>query len=342
MQGAAHVRRLSPAVRVVQGDLMGVAFHPLTVTEIEQDTSSSVLVSLECPDTELGFEHGKYLTFRHEIDGVEIRRSYSICSPVDGALRSGSRVDSGAFSTWATSALRVGDTVEAMAPMGRRPRARSAGGPPTRCRRWRNHPDLLDRGDDPRYRTGLHRPAAPGRPGNVGHHAQLDDIEDLRNRHLDRFRVWRQLTREPQAPGLLDGRPSVESFLAGVERGLFPAAPDHVFLCGPELIETITDAHTRLGLQPEQIHTELFTSAQSGHPPGSRPDRRFDRTGRYRPSHARRPHQHLLRAARGTSPLRSSDPAQVPLPCRRRVFDLPGSSYRGEVEMATTYGLIAG
>ena len=98
---------------------MGVAFHPLTVTEIERDTSSSVLVSLECPDTELGFEHGQYLTFRHEIDGVEIRRSYSICSPVDGALRVGiKRVDGGAFSTWATSALRVGDTVEAMAPMG--------------------------------------------------------------------------------------------------------------------------------------------------------------------------------------------------------------------------------
>ena len=98
---------------------MGVAFHPLTVTEIERDTSSSVLVSLECPDTELGFEHGQYLTFRHEIDGVEIRRSYSICSPVAGALRVGiKRGDGGAFSTWATSALRVGDTVEAMAPMG--------------------------------------------------------------------------------------------------------------------------------------------------------------------------------------------------------------------------------
>ena len=76
---------------------MAVAFHPLTVTEIERDTSSSVLVTLECPDTELGFEHGQYLTFRHEIDGVEIRRSYSICSPVDGALRVGiKRVDGGA------------------------------------------------------------------------------------------------------------------------------------------------------------------------------------------------------------------------------------------------------
>ena len=79
---------------------MAVAFHPLTVTEIERDTSSSVLVTLECPDTELGFEHGQYLTFRREIDGVEIRRSYSICSPVDGALRVGiKRVDGGA-STW--------------------------------------------------------------------------------------------------------------------------------------------------------------------------------------------------------------------------------------------------
>lgn len=329
---------------------MAVAFHPLTVTEIERDTSSSVLVTLECPDTELGFEHGQYLTFRREIDGVEIRRSYSICSPVDGALRVGiKRVDGGAFSTWATSALRVGDTVEAMAPMGHFTHELD----PLAARTY----TLVAGGSGITPIYSIAATILDAEPDSIVTLLQvdqatstimlLDDIEDLRNRHLDRFRVWRQLTREPQALGLLDGRPSVESFLAGVERGLFPAAPDHVFLCGPEaLIETITDAHTRLGLQPEQIHTERFTSAQSGRAPrrvrGPVDDSiepiatgQVTLDGRTS-TFSVLPDDTVLTAIQRSRPeVPFACQAGVCSTCRARVTE-------GEVEMATTYGLVPG
>ena len=329
---------------------MAVAFHPLTVTEIERDTPSSVLVTLECPDTELGFEHGQYLTFRREIDGVEIRRSYSICSPVDGALRVGiKRVDGGAFSTWATSALRVGDTVEAMAPMGRFTHALD----PLAARTY----TLVAGGSGITPIYSIAATILDTEPDSIVTLFQvdqatstimlLDDIEDLRNRYLDRFRVWRQLTREPQALDLLDGRPSVESFLAGVERGLFPAAPDHVFLCGPEaLIEMITDAHTRLGLQPEQIHTERFTSAQRGRAPrrvrGPVDDSiepiatgQVTLDGRTS-TFSVLPDDTVLTAIQRSRPeVPFACQAGVCSTCRARVTE-------GEVEMATTYGLVPG
>ena len=97
------------------------AFFPLSVVDLERDTPDSVLVTFEPddPDT-FRFRHGQYLTLRREVDGVELRRSYSICSPApEGRLRVGiKRVDGGAFSTWANSALAVGDRVESLPPAG--------------------------------------------------------------------------------------------------------------------------------------------------------------------------------------------------------------------------------
>lgn len=329
---------------------MAVGFHPLTVVDIERDTPSSVLVTFENADAELPFEHGQYLTFRREIDGVEIRRSYSICSPVDGALRVGiKRVAGGAFSTWATSALRVGDAVEAMAPMGRFTHELD----PTSARSY----TLVAGGSGitPIYSVAATILAAE--PDSTVTLLQvdqtsssimlLDDVEDLRNLHLDRFRVWRQLTREPQALELLDGRPTVASFLAGVERGLFPASPDHVFICGPEpIVQLATEAHERLGLAPEQIHTELFTAAQTGRAPARARGPIDDSvdpiaTGQVTiagltSTYAVLPDDTILSAIQRARPeVPFACEAGVCSTCRAKVTD-------GAVEMAATYGLVPG
>ncbi len=329
---------------------MAVGFHPLTVTEIERDTPSSVLVTLDPGGDGLPFEHGQYLTFRREIDGVEIRRSYSICSPVDGDLRVGiKRVDGGAFSTWATSALRVGDTLDAMAPMG----AFTHELDPTEARTY----TLIAGGSGITPIYSIAATILDTEPDSVVTLLQvdqatstimlLDDVEDLRNRHLDRFRVWRQLTREPQAIDLLDGRPTVESYLAGVERGLFPATPDHVFICGPEaIVELATEAHERLGLAPDRIHTERFTSAQTGRAPrrargpvddSVEPVATGEVTLEGRTSaFAVLPDDTLLSAIQRARPdVPFACEAGVCSTCRARLTD-------GAVEMAATYGLVPG
>ncbi len=99
-------------------------FHPLRVRAVEPDTSEAVIVSFDVPDDlrdTFGFTQGQYLTLRTEIDGVDLRRSYSICAGVDdGELRVGVRkVKAGVFSNWINASLKPGDTIHVMAPQGR-------------------------------------------------------------------------------------------------------------------------------------------------------------------------------------------------------------------------------
>src|SRR5450830_960988 len=103
---------------------MSVMFHPLPVKAIEADTPESLIVSFSVPDSlreAFGFTQGQYLTLRSTIAGKDLRRSYSICAGVDdGELRVAvRRVNGGAFSTWIHQHLKVGDTVQVMAPQGR-------------------------------------------------------------------------------------------------------------------------------------------------------------------------------------------------------------------------------
>ncbi|MDP4301293.1 2Fe-2S iron-sulfur cluster-binding protein [Leptothrix discophora] len=103
---------------------MSVLFHPLQVRAIEPDTAEAVIVTFAVPTglrEAFGFTQGQYLTLRHTVDGQDLRRSYSICAGVDdGELRVGVRkVRGGVFSNWINSALKVGDTLQVMAPQGR-------------------------------------------------------------------------------------------------------------------------------------------------------------------------------------------------------------------------------
>ena len=82
---------------------MSLHFHPLRVRAVQADTEEAVLVSFDVPDDlreTFHFQPGQYLTLRGDIDGQDLRRSYSICAGLDdAALRVGVRkVPGGVFS----------------------------------------------------------------------------------------------------------------------------------------------------------------------------------------------------------------------------------------------------
>ena len=84
---------------------MSVIFHPLRVREVMPDTAEAVVVAFDVPEPlreVFSFTQGQYLTLRTDIDGADLRRSYSICAGVDdGELRVGVRkVQGGVFSNW--------------------------------------------------------------------------------------------------------------------------------------------------------------------------------------------------------------------------------------------------
>src|SRR3954451_19582644 len=79
------------------------AFHPLRVAHVEQLTQDAVAVTFAVPPElrdAYAFAPGQHLTLRALVDGEEIRRSYSICSPPSsGRLRIAiKRLEGGLFS----------------------------------------------------------------------------------------------------------------------------------------------------------------------------------------------------------------------------------------------------
>ena len=97
-------------------------FHALTVADVRRLTDDAVAVTFDVP-VELrelfAFAAGQSLTLRRTIEGVEHRRTYSICSPVGSAPRIGVReIPGGLFSSWLVHLVRPGDRIEVQAPSG--------------------------------------------------------------------------------------------------------------------------------------------------------------------------------------------------------------------------------
>ena len=93
----------------------------------------------------------------------------------------------------------------------------------------------------------------------------LDELQDVRDRHLGRLSIAFAFTREVTAGDLLSGRPDRERVERWIAAGLLPADADHAFLCGP--LELTTDAREALieaGIPAEHVHREVFTTKQQG------------------------------------------------------------------------------
>ena len=99
-------------------------FHNLKVKDIRRETSDAVSVSFDIPaqiQHEFQYKQGQYITLKLNINGEELRRSYSICtSPYsEKELRVAVKeVQGGRASSFINRILKVGDIMEVMTPMG--------------------------------------------------------------------------------------------------------------------------------------------------------------------------------------------------------------------------------
>lgn len=246
-------------------------FVPLRVVSVVNDPHDCVIVTFDTSEhgDRFRFEHGQHINLRREFDGVDVRRSYSICSEApDGELRIAIRqVPGGVFSTWATNELRPGDTIEATEPTGHfthelDPTARrsytffAAGSGITPI--YSMMSTIL--ATEPQSRVALvylNRTALTA--------MLIDDVQDLRDRYLGRVQAAFAFSREETASAHLSGRPDREHLDRLVAGGFLPADADEAFLCGPiELTDIARDALVDAGMPPESIHREIFTTKQQG------------------------------------------------------------------------------
>lgn len=99
-------------------------FHSLKIKDIRRETADAVSVAFEVPpqqQPEFQFKQGQYITLKLNLEGEEVRRSYSLCSSPFGEkeLRVAIKeVAGGKVSTFINRSLKVGDNMEVMTPMG--------------------------------------------------------------------------------------------------------------------------------------------------------------------------------------------------------------------------------
>ncbi|MEU7224752.1 2Fe-2S iron-sulfur cluster-binding protein [Streptomyces chrestomyceticus] len=239
-------------------------FHPLRVAEIERLTDDAVAVTFQVPpELRTAFRHvpGQHIALRRTVDGREIRRTYSICTPAtdDPVLRVGIRlVEDGDFSTYALKELAVGDTVDVMAPAGRfvlEPRpghfvgiVGGSGITPVLS----IVATLLARQPDARFcLVRSDRTAAST--------MFLEEVADLKDRFPERFQLVSVLSREDQQSGLPSGRLDEERLRALLPALLPVASVDGWYLCGPYgLVQAAERALRTLQVPRNRIHEELF------------------------------------------------------------------------------------
>jgi len=241
-------------------------FHPLRVTRVDRETPDAVAITLAPPPeaAELfRFVPGQYLTLRRIVDGEEQRRSYSICAPAGDALRIGvKRVEGGAFSTWATRDLRPGDTVEAMPPEGRFTLTHDPAAPPRTVLGI-----AAGSGITPILSIAASLLAKEPHSRFVllyGNRSAADimfrtAIEELKDRHLDRFAVVHVLSREKHELAALHGRLDAERLRALLPGLVAPTELDAAYICGPDgLAAAANEALTALGIAPIRVRIEHF------------------------------------------------------------------------------------
>ncbi len=250
---------------------MSTLFHPLRVKAITPDTAEAVVVSFEVPpdlQSVFGFTQGQYLTLRKDIDGQDLRRSYSICAGVDdGELRVGVRkVRGGVFSNWINEHLQPGDTINVMAPQGRF-------FVPIESGARRHHVGIAGgSGITPILsimKTVLAREPASRFTlvyGNRSLRSTMfkEEIEDLKDKYMTRLVLHHVFSDEhtdaPINMGVMN-RDKIGEFLATV----VPAGSiDHAFICGPfQMNDEAEAALLAAGVPEDRIHIERFGIAQA-------------------------------------------------------------------------------
>lgn len=103
--------------------LIMTQFHKLAIADVRKETVDCVSVAFNIPASlkeEYKFIQGQYLTLKLNINGEEIRRSYSICSGIyENELRIAvKRVKGGKGSNFIVDHLKTGSEVEVMIPKG--------------------------------------------------------------------------------------------------------------------------------------------------------------------------------------------------------------------------------
>lgn len=246
-------------------------FEQVKISDIYKETKDCSVVSFEIPDDlreAFKYTHGQHLTLRAIIDGVEVRRSYSLCSsPTENIWQVAvKKIPGGKFSSYINDTLKKGDLVEVLKPNGVFYKDVS----PDQAK----HYIAFAAGSGITPILSIIKTHLALEPESTFQLFYLnrtvksiifkEQVESLKNRYLGRFEVFHFLTKEHRNIPLLNGRFSKEKLQVLTSRIIDVLSVDECFICGPEeMIFLIKDELTAAGLSADKIHFELFATGIS-------------------------------------------------------------------------------
>lgn len=246
---------------------MSIHFQKLVAREVRRETSDCVSVLFEIPEEirkDFSFKQGQSLTMRTFLNGEEVRRTYSICSsPLDDEWRVAiKRQEGGLFSSFANDKLKPGDLLEVMPPVGK-------------------FYTELDPSSKKNYaafaagsgitpvisiiKTALRTEGKSQFTlvyGNRNKNSIIfkEELEGLKDKYMDRFRMIHILSRERTDAPINSGRIDLNKLIE-LNKLINYNRVDDFFICGPEeMIFSVKDFLEGNGIDRKNIHFELFTT----------------------------------------------------------------------------------
>ena len=246
-------------------------FHNLSVKDIYKETDDCSVITFNVPaelETEFKFRQGQHLTLKADINGEDVRRSYSLCSgPVDGEWKVAvKKILGGKFSSFVNDSLQAGDTLEVMAPSG-------TFGVEVSPEKAKNYL-FFAAGSGITPVLSMVKAHLASEPNStcklfyVNKTAKSiifkEELEQLRNQYFGRFEIYYFLTKERRDIELFNGRFDDEKMAVLSKTFIDIPDTDEVFLCGPEkMVEFVSNYLVEAGLPKDLIHFELFVKGLS-------------------------------------------------------------------------------
>jgi ring-1,2-phenylacetyl-CoA epoxidase subunit PaaE len=225
-------------------------------------------VEFEIPESlsnSFQFKQGQSLTMRTNLDGEEVRRTYSLCSsPLDKKWKVAiKKVDGGLFSSFANDNLKEGDLLDVMEPVGK----------------FYTDLDPSNKKNYLAFAAGsgitpvisIIKTVLKTEPqstftlvyGNRSRSSIIffEELEGLKNKFIERFSFINVLSRERTETPINFGRIDIGK-LTELEKLIDYKKMDEIFICGPEeMIFCVKNFIEQKDISEKKIHFELFTTS---------------------------------------------------------------------------------
>lgn len=243
-------------------------FKTLKVKEVKRETENAVSIAFEISDdlkNDFNYKSGQYITIKKEINGEDVRRSYSLSSaPYENDFRIAvKKIESGKMSSYCNDILSQGDMLEIMNPQGgfvlipednKHYVAFAAGSGITpvismikSTLKNTNSKFTLFYGNKTEQLTIF-----------------KSDLDSLNQEFQGRFNLNYIYSQQTSNDNLFEGRITKQKFeeLVKTDENLLQA--DGFYLCGPEqMINEVSEGLKQLGVADAKINFELFTTPVS-------------------------------------------------------------------------------